>query len=188
VDLPQLERAIQREKEPLQAYPTGSPAPLGSAQPSGAEALRYLRAGTLELNTFGAPATLPIETIPRAFHRKNPNRQPLAFDLGCQVSPARAETLFHSDGYVHTYHWLAEGERYWWFVEPFAADPTWLAGRSTADIVKSDPFARWGRVYVLHQQAGSAVVFPGHWPHRAFTLSNALGITGHTLLPVGEWL
>jgi hypothetical protein len=150
-----------------------------------AEALARLRAGALDVNIFDTPATVPAARIPRAFRGENPAHPRFPFGVGWLLSPARAETLFHSDGFVHTYNWLAEGEKFWWFVEPHGVTETDLVGRSITDIVTADGFARWGRVRVLHQRAGTAVVFPGHWPHRVHTLATALGLAGYTHLPFG---
>jgi hypothetical protein len=185
IDAPGLEAAILREREPMQAYHPSSKLRFDSVWVPGAEALARLRAGTLDVNIFDTPANLPAETIPRAFRGKNPNHPRFPFGVGYILSPARAETLFHVDGYVHTYNWLAEGEKYWWFVEPHFARQEWLAGRSITDIVTADRCARWGRVRVLHQRAGTAVVFPGNWAHRVHTLSTSVGIAGYTNLPFG---
>jgi hypothetical protein len=188
MDVPRLEQALRRETSPLQAYHPSSKLRFDPVWIAGAEALARLRAGTLDLNIFDTPAKLPPEAAPPVFRHKNPNEARFPFGLGYLLSPARAETLFHSDGFVHTYNWLAEGEKYWWFVEPFAAPQEWLAGRSITDIITADNFARWGRVHVLHQRAGSAVVFPGHWPHRVHSLGDCLGLAGYTHLPVGTFV
>jgi len=186
-DTARLEHAIRGETKPLQAYHPSSKLRFDPVWVPGDVALARLRSGMLDVNIFDTPASLPRQALPLPFRRKNPGETRFPFDVGYLLSPARAETLFHSDGFVHTYNWLAEGEKYWWFVEPFAASQEWLAERSITDIITSDNFARWGRVHVLHQRAGSAVVFPGHWPHRVHSLSTCLGVAGYTHLQAGEF-
>ena len=186
IDVRGLEDAILNQASPMQAYHPSSKLRFDSIWIPPAEALSRLRAGTLDVNIFDTPATLPPESIPRAFRAKNPDHPRFPFGVGYVLSPARAETLFHVDGYVHTYNWLAEGEKFWWFVEPHHADEAWLAERSITEIVTADNFARWGRLRVLHQRPGTAVVFPGHWAHRVHTLATATGLAGYSHVPFGD--
>jgi hypothetical protein len=184
-DAPSLEAAILRERAPMQAYHPSSGLRFEPVWIAPAAALSRLRAATLDVNIFDTPANVPAEAIPRAFRGANPKHARFPFGVGYLLSPARSETLFHSDGYVHTYNWLAEGEKFWWFVEPHRANEAWLAERTITEIVTTEGFARWGRVRVLHQRARTAAVFPGHWPHRVHTLSTAIGLAGYTHLPFG---
>jgi hypothetical protein len=186
IDIPRLDAALRAEKQALIGHRPDSGLRFLPVEITGAEALARLRAGTLDINIFDCPATLPLSTLPSALRRPNPkDAERFPFQVGHLVSPAGYETLFHSDGYGHTYNVLLSGEKYWWFVEPHGATQEWLQGKSITEIVTSDNFARWGRVYVLHQRAGEAVVFPGYWPHRVFTYEASLGLAGYVHLDEG---
>jgi hypothetical protein len=185
LDLARLERAIYSEPLPFQAYHPSSGLRFDTIRIRGEDALGQLRAGTLDVNIFDTPASLPLTTLPVGLRHPNPVHERFPFHIGYLLSPAPYETIFHTDGFVHTYNHLLEGEKWWWFLEPVGADQSVVCKMSLTEILTEDKFRRWGRMRVLRQEPGTLIVLPGYWPHRVLTTRPALGLAGYVNLEVG---
>jgi len=187
LDAQRIEAALRAEPRPLCAYHPSSGLRFDPIEITGADAARRMADGTLDVAIFDSRASLPLHVIPEPLRRPTPGEHHFPFQLGYVVSPARSETLFHSDGPCHTYNFITTGEKWWWFVEPVDADPTILPQMSITEILTGDRFRRWGRVRIARQRTGTLIVFPGRWPHRVLTREPALGVAGYIYLAPEQW-
>lgn len=188
IDTARIEDSIRREPRPLVAYHPRSGLRFDPVEIQGADALRRLRDGTLDVAVFDTPSSLPTAILPEVLRALHPtDRRSFPFQLGYIVSPARGETLFHHDGPCHTYNFITEGEKWWWFVEPIGVSQEVLGRSSLTETLTRDGFRHWGRVRVLRQVAGTMVVFPGYWPHRVLTREPSLGLAGYIHVPTARW-